>query len=91
MGEICCSPSGSRLTKVRIGLVEVGLVALGDIFEKLYESRRKPEEIDGRELVQEVSMYNYIPSAAWDEYALALMEEYKKYFGRKMNIEISGR
>ncbi|NJD78803.1 MAG: hypothetical protein FIB08_17205 [Candidatus Methanoperedens sp.] len=83
MGEICCSPSGPRITKVRIGSVEVGLVALGDIFEKLHGSGRKPEDLDGHELVQEVSIYNYIPSAAWDEYARTLKEEYKKYCSSK--------
>ena len=83
MGEICCSPSGSRITKVRIGLVEVGLVALGDTFEKLYERGRKPEDLDGRELLQEVSMHNYIPPSAWDEYASTLIEEYRKYCSSK--------
>lgn len=83
MGEICCTPCCSRITKVQIGLVEVGLVALGDIFEKLHVSGRKPEEIDGRELLQEVSMHNYIPPSAWDEYASTLIEEYRKYCSSK--------
>ncbi len=83
MGEVCCSPSGSRITKARIGSVEVGLVALGDIFERLHESGKRPQDIDGLELVREVSMHNYIPSAAWDEYAPALIEEYKKYCNNK--------
>ncbi len=83
MGEICCSPSGPHITKVRIGSIEVGLAALGEIFEKLHESGRKPQDLDGLELVREVSMYNYIPPAAWDEYAGALIKEYKKYCSSK--------
>ncbi len=83
MGEICCSPSGPRITKVRIGLVEVGLVGLGDIFKKLHESGKKPEDLDARELIREVSMHNYVPPAAWDEYATTLKNEYIKYCNYK--------
>lgn len=81
MGKTCC-PSG---TMINVGGIKVGLVALDDIFKKLYEAGKKPEDIKRDELLSEFSICNYIPSEAENEYAEALMEEYKKYYDTKVN------
>ncbi|TRZ92526.1 MAG: hypothetical protein D4R88_00190 [Methanosarcinales archaeon] len=64
---------------VNVGGVKVGLTAVGEIFQKLYESGKKPEDIKKEDLLSEFSIYNYIPSEAQNEYAEALMNEFKKY------------
>jgi len=84
MGKPCCPSGVSKVTMVRVGGVVVGLTAIGEIFEKLYEAGKKPENVDRHELVKEVSIYNYIPSGVQNEYAEALLEEYKKYYGGRM-------
>ncbi len=78
---MCHGPSNNcRITMIKIGGVVVGLAAVSDIFKKLYELGKKPQGIDRKELVREVSIYNYIPSEAEKEYAEALIEEYIKYY-----------
>jgi hypothetical protein len=83
MGKICCPSGGTKVTMVSLRGVKVGLIATGEIFKKFYEAGKKPEDVKSDELVKEFSIYNYIPSEAQNEYAEALMEEYRKYFKEK--------
>jgi hypothetical protein len=83
MGKTCCPSGASRVTMVNVGGVKVGIIALGEIFKKLYESGKNPEDVKKEELVKEFSIYNYIPSEAQNEYAEALIEEYRKYCKEK--------
>jgi len=79
MGKSCCPSGAPKPTMVNVGGVKVGLTAVGEIFQKLYESGKKPEDIKKEDLLSEFSIYNYIPSEAQNEYAEALMNEFKKY------------
>jgi hypothetical protein len=83
MGKTCCPSGASKVTMVNVGGVKVGIIALGEIFKKLYESGKNPEDVKKEELVKEFSIYNYIPSEAQNEYAEALIEEYRKYCKEK--------
>jgi len=83
MGKTCCPSGASKVTMVNVGGVKVGIIALGEIFKKLYEAGKKPEDVKKEELVKEFSIYNYIPSEAQNEYAEALLEEYRKYCKEK--------
>jgi hypothetical protein len=83
VGKTCCS-SGAEITLVNVGGVKVGLIASNEIFKKLYESGKKPEDVEIEELVKEFSIYNYIPSAAQNDYGEALMKEYTKYYKEKL-------
>jgi hypothetical protein len=84
MGKPCCPSGAPKPTMIRVGDVVVGLTAIGEIFKKLYEAGKKPDDVDRHELVKEVSIYNYIPSEGWNEYAEALIEEYKKYYNGRI-------
>jgi hypothetical protein len=83
LGKTCCPSGAPKVTMVSVRGVKVGIIALGEIFKKLYEAGKKPEDIKKEELVKEFSIYNYIPSEAQNEFAEALMEEYKKYCKEK--------
>lgn len=83
MGKTCCPSGAPKPTMIRVGDVVVGLIAADEIFKKLYESGKKPEDVRD-ELIREFSIYNYIPSGVQNEYAEALMEEYKKYYREKV-------
>ncbi len=83
MGKTCCPSGAPEVTMVNVRGVKVGLVAAGEIFKKLYESEKKPEDVKKEELVKEFSIYNYIPSEVQNEYAEALIEEYRKYCRKK--------
>ncbi len=77
-----CPSGAAKVTMVNVGGIKVGLIAVDEIFKKLSESGKKPDDVKD-ELIREFSFYNYIPSAAQNEYAEALMEEYRKYYGKK--------
>jgi hypothetical protein len=76
MGKSCCPSGAPKPTMVNVGGIKVGLIAVGEIFQKLYEAGKKPEDIKKEELLSVFSIYNYIPSEAQNEYAETLMEEY---------------
>lgn len=79
MGKPCCPSGAPKVTMVSVRGVKVGLIALGEIFKRLYEAGKNPEDVKREELLSEFSIYNYIPSEAQNEYAEALMNEFKKY------------
>ncbi len=84
MERACYPPNGKKITMVRIGDTMVGLASVGEIFEKIYQGKKKPEEIERIELVSEISSHNYVPEEAWDEYAEALIIEYENYYNKKI-------
>lgn len=79
MGKTCCPSGAPKVTMVSVRGVKVGLIALGEIFKRLYEAGKNPEDVKREELLSEFSIYNYIPSEAQNEYAETLMNEFKKY------------
>ncbi len=79
MGKTCCPSGATKVTMVNVGGIKIGLIAVGDIFQKLYEAGKNPENVKREELLSAFSIYNYIPSEAQNEYVEALMNEFKKY------------
>jgi len=77
-------PDDKKITMVRIGDTMVGLASVGEVFEKIYQGKKKPEDIERIELVRELSSHNYVPEEAWDEYAEALIIEYEDYYNKKI-------
>jgi len=84
MERTCCPQNDKKITMVRIGDTMVGLASVGEVFEKIYQGKKKPEEIERIELVRELSSHNYVPEEAWDEYAEALIIEYEEYYNKKL-------
>ena len=84
MERTCCLPEDKKITMVRIGDNMVGLASVGEVFEKIYQGKKKPEDIERIELVRELSSHNYVPEEAWDEYAEALIIEYEDYYNKKI-------
>ncbi len=77
-------PKENRITMVRIGNNVVGLASVGEIFEKIYQGKKKPEDIERIELLNELSRCNDVPEESWDEYAEALMLEYEVYYNKRI-------
>ena len=82
--------SDAKVTIVRIGETMVGLASVGEVFEKIYQCKKKPEDIERIELVRELSSYNYVPEEEWDLYAEALIVEYENYYNKKILTHNSG-
>ena len=77
-------PEETKITIVRIGDTVVGLASVGEVFEKIYQGKKKPEDIERIELVRELSSYNYVPEEEWDEYADALIMEYETFYNKRI-------
>jgi hypothetical protein len=78
-GCSCCSPRDVKRTLVNIGDATVGLAKLDRVFEELYNSGKSPDDVDGEEIVDLASFYNYIPADAVGAYAEPLLKEYRKF------------
>ena len=69
-----------KRTLVKIEDAIIGIAGLDQIFEKLYTSKKSPYDVDGMEMVNLASFYNYIPNGKVEVYAAALVEEYRQFY-----------
>jgi hypothetical protein len=67
-------------TLPNIGDATIGLAKLDRVFEQLYNSGKSPDDVDGEEIVDLASFYNYIPADAVGAYAGALVREYNRFY-----------
>lgn len=68
--------------QILVGAYPAGMHGLDELFEELYVQERRPDEPDlSRELVERARAHNYIPNGAEQEYAQALVREYRNYAG----------
>ena len=79
-GYSCCASRDVKRTLVKIGDAIIGLAELDQVFEELYNSKKSPDDVDGMEIVNLASSYNFIPPGAVEAYAEALMKEYRKFY-----------
>jgi len=68
-----------KRTLVKIEDAIIGIAGLDQIFEKLYISKKSPDDVDEMEMLNLASFYNYIPNGKVEAYAEALMREYRQF------------
>jgi hypothetical protein len=69
---------------VLIGNTQVGLIGLKEIFEELKGQKRESESALEERLVEKAGKKNYIPSSIRGDYEKALLREFKKVLGEKV-------
>ena len=69
---IYCTPLDVKRTLVAIGDATISIAKLDRVFEQLYNSGKSPDEVNGEEIVDLASFYNYIPPDAIGAYYLLL-------------------
>jgi ribosomal protein L13 len=78
----CCEAEAlRRIRQVDVGGIVVGISMLDHILAEVREMELPDEKEIGRELLQRVKIYNYIPASAEEKYRIALLQEYQKYKG----------
>lgn len=77
----------SSTRTILVGRFPVSLVGLDEIFEELYQEGKSPSDDLKGFLLSRVKVQNYIPPKAEDEYAQALLREYKKFCRAKEGKE----
>jgi small redox-active disulfide protein 2 len=66
---------------------QVGLIGLKEIFEELKSQRGKSEPTLKEMLLEKTGKKNYIPPSTKEEYGKALLREFKKFLGEKVEEE----
>ncbi len=70
-----------EITMVSIGGVRIGLIGLSDIFATVQRMNLANENELKQQLLQQVRVQNYVPDSRAEDYAQALLREYKKFAG----------
>jgi hypothetical protein len=72
---------------VLVGNTQVGLIGLKVIFEELKSRRGQTEPMLKEMLVERAGKKNYIPNSVKEEYKKAILREFKKFLGEKVEEE----
>ena len=76
----CCDPKAPQVEKLLVGRSEIGLVGLDLCLAEIKSLELEDDSLIAGELVICVKKRNFIPDSAREEYAQALLAEYKKQF-----------
>jgi hypothetical protein len=74
---------------VLVGNTQVGLTGLKEIFDELKSQRGKPDSALKQMLVEKAGNKHYIPNSAKGDYEKALLREFRKFLGEKVDEERS--
>jgi len=75
---------------VLVGNTQVGLIGLKEIFEESKSQRRESESALKQMLVEKAGKKNYIPNSAKADYEKALLREFRKFLGERVEEESTG-
>ena len=72
--------------QILVGQRPASIQGLDEIFDELYEQGHRPDETDlGLTLVEQARIkYNYIPKQAADDFAQAMVGEYRRYVEQRL-------
>ncbi|MDH5364265.1 MAG: hypothetical protein OEW82_03745 [Dehalococcoidia bacterium] len=80
----CCPAAAARMVK-KLTLpdgFQVGILNLESILKEVADLKLADDEAIKKELLQRVKIYNYVASAADNDYSEALRKEYKRQYGK---------
>jgi len=88
-GDRPCCPADAlrRIRQVRINGVMTGITMLDESIAAVKSQGLTGDTAIREALMKRVKVYNYVPPAVEDHYAMALMAEYRKQAGRKKETE----
>jgi len=70
-----------EITQLNIAGQKIGFFGLSEILKNLQQKNLSDEADLKRELLQQVRVQNYLPDSRAEDYAQALLREYKKFAG----------
>lgn len=75
--------SQDDVTRIKVNRQGIGIVGLKSVLQEMAETYAdRPEDEVQTELVERISRSNYVPAAAREDYAKALLQEFNKFLGR---------
>ena len=79
------------IKQVRVGDFTTGIIGLSSVLKDMAEEwADKPDALVAAELVERLSLKNYIPESAKVSYGMAFLREFKKLIGKPYQQETSG-
>ncbi len=79
-----CSCKGTgRIKQIDVDGMKVGIIGLDEVFSEYYRLGKKPDDLSGDELVQDLRKRNYIAKGSEEAYKKAFLTEYRKYYEKK--------
>jgi hypothetical protein len=80
----CCAADAlRRIRQVKINGIMTGITMLDESIAEVKARNYGSEPEILASLMKKIRIYNYVPKGVEDEYARALMEEYKKALAKK--------
>jgi hypothetical protein len=80
----CCAADAlSRIRQVKINGIMTGITRLDECIAEVRAQNYGSETEIRAALLKKIRIYNYVPKGVEEEYARALMEEYKKAIAKK--------
>jgi hypothetical protein len=80
----CCAADAlSRIRQVKINGIMTGITMLDESIAEIRTQNYGSEQEIRAALLKKIRIYNYVPKGVEEEYARALMEEYKKAIAKK--------
>lgn len=71
------------MSQVRVDEFTVGIIGLNSVFQDMAaEWAERPDALVGAELVERLSVKNYIPESSKASYGMAFLREFKKFTGK---------
>jgi small redox-active disulfide protein 2 len=83
--------SDTDVSQVRVGDFTAGIIGLKSVLEDIAAGwADKQDALVAAELVERLSLKNYIPESAKVSYGMAFLREFKKFIGKPYQEETSG-
>lgn len=82
-GCCCCDPQAVGVRQIDVGGSTVGIKDLDEVFQRFLGDGKKPKDLDGDELVEELGKINYIAEARKEAYKDAFLREYRRFYESK--------
>jgi hypothetical protein len=80
--------AGQKITQIRVKGNMVGLVGLQDVMEAMKtDYSLLSDEMIGEEMISRLAAHNYIPDSARENYAKALVREFRMFLGQPVEEE----
>jgi hypothetical protein len=79
-GGCCCCTAITGAKYIDVDGSIVGIYGLEEIFQRLHNQGRAPDDLSGDELLEEVSKSNCLTEDKKEVYKEAFLREYKRYF-----------
>lgn len=81
----CCGTQivGSR--QIDVGGRKVGILGLDETFKEYLKRGKKPEDLTGNELLEDLKKFNFIAEGAEEVYKKAFLREYLRFFEARKN------